>query len=148
MKELITIVTEYWKDSHCANAVTKSLLQFNNYSKEPMEILNALTAFGEGMGERSICGAVSGALVSLGILLNENMISTNKINKLADKFKNEFREKNESLYCFELLSPYLDSDEPYPEDPVRLPICTDAVISATKITQKIINEITNSKQRC
>lgn len=140
MEDLIEIVTVYWKDSHCAQAVTMSLLSFNNYSKDQMPIVNALTSFGEGMGERSICGSVSGSLASLGIILNDKMVSTKEIMEMTDKFKMEFKEKNQSLYCYELLSPYLDGDEPYPDDPIRLPVCTKAVISATTIAQKIISE--------
>jgi C_GCAxxG_C_C family probable redox protein len=138
LDELIDIVTDYWKESHCAYAVAKSLIQVNNYSKDSLPILNALTAFGEGMGERSICGSVTGALASLGAILKDKMIQDEEIKEMIDKFKREFKRHNNSLYCNEILSPYLDNHEPYPEDPIRLPICTEAVKSAATIAQKII----------
>lgn len=140
LKDLIDIVTDYWTDSHCAHAVTKSILQFNKYSKDSEPILNALTGFGEGIGERSICGSVTGAVASLGLLLKEKGISDDEIKKIIEKFKMRFKERNQSLYCSELLSPYLRGDEPYPPDPLRLPVCTQAVITATIIAQQIVNE--------
>ena len=121
------------------------MLKFNNYSKDPKPILHALTSFGEGMGERSICGAVSGALAGIGSVLNDKTISQKEVIIISNKFKIKFKARNTSLYCNELLSPYLNGDEPYPDNPVRLPVCTKAVTTAALIAQELVEEILNTK---
>ena len=70
MPEIVDEMSKYWDDeSNCAQAVASGILDFYNM-KDHSELLHkAMVGFGGGMGERSICGAITGGLAALGVIM-------------------------------------------------------------------------------
>lgn len=62
------------------------------------------SAFSGGIARTgNICGAVSGALMALGLKFNESK-NPNEINVVAEKFLNEFESLHETTTCRELIN--------------------------------------------
>ena len=85
----------------CSQAV---LMAFKDELSVPQETLLAVgLPLGGGMGRlRQTCGAVSGAVICLGLLFPEK--SKNEMYALVQEFARRFQEKNGSINCGQLLS--------------------------------------------
>lgn len=86
---------------NCTQAV---LMAFKDELSVPEETLLAVgLPLGGGMGRlRQTCGAVSGAVICLGLLFPEK--SKNEMYALVQEFARRFQERNGSINCGELLS--------------------------------------------
>jgi len=130
----------------CSQSV---LTSFSDEYGIPEDIgLKIACAFGGGMGRRQLtCGAVSGALMVLG--LQFGMARGDDISRKLDtynkttEFIETFRKQNGSLNCRELL---LGLDMNNPADLVKIEeqnlfqtICYKCVKDAVEITEKIIS---------
>jgi hypothetical protein len=92
------------------------------------------------MGERSICGAVSGALASLSILLGEQGYDDQVIAYTVKKYKIWFRQQFGDLTCAVLTQPFRNEEGEIMEGKheARHVMCTSFVIeSAKKIVELI-----------
>lgn len=73
-------------------------------------------AFGGGVSHLgSICGAVSGALMVIGLKYGrtkkEDLQAREKTYRLANEFMNKFKERNNTIICNELLECDISTDE-------------------------------------
>lgn len=86
---------------NCAQAVVLAFSDDMNADKETL--LMAAHPFGGGMGRlRLTCGAVSGAVMCLGIFFPEK--SKSELYALVQEFCRRFEEKNGSVICGTLLT--------------------------------------------
>lgn len=73
-------------------------------------------AFGGGIAHLgSICGAVSGAMMVIGLshgrTKDDDLKAKKKVYDLADEFIAEFKERNKTVMCKELLNYEIDTEE-------------------------------------
>ena len=108
------------------------------------------SSFGGGMGRlREVCGAVSGALLALGMLRGYSDPKDPALKKAhyarVQEFARRFREKNGSIVCRELLKnvPTTPGGEPEPRTPefyARRP-CLRLIGEAAEILDGMLDEI-------
>ena len=114
---------EYFlKGYSCAQAVFMAYCDVTGYSEE--EAARLSSSFGGGMGRmREVCGAVSGALMVLGLekgysdTSDEKAISDHYL--LVQDFAERFREHNGSIICRELLEGVKVTEGKTPEKRTR-----------------------------
>lgn len=130
---------------HCSQAV------FAAFSEEyglPKELaLKIGGCFGGGMRKGEVCGACTGALMVLGLKYGKNKIddmeSKLKSDEVCDKLLDEFKKENGSYICNELLNCDISTQEGKNyalENNLFTEFCPKMVESATRITEKILNE--------
>jgi C_GCAxxG_C_C family probable redox protein len=91
---------------NCAQSVLAACAPQEGLSKE--QCLAVAGAFGGGMGRMGeVCGAVTGALMVLGVRCGQEMVANPATAKgplyaRANAFTNAFKERNGSLLCREL----------------------------------------------
>ncbi|MDP4132851.1 MAG: C-GCAxxG-C-C family protein [Bacillota bacterium] len=123
---------------NCAQSVFAAFA--TEYGMDEKEAMRLASSFGGGMGQmREVCGAMSGALMALGLIEGYDDFDPNKkinhyqnVRAIADKFK----EKNESIICRELLSKAGDNKTPTGHNQA----CVDFVCNACDILQEHLNE--------
>jgi C_GCAxxG_C_C family probable redox protein len=108
--------------------------------------LNITQAFGGGMRMGSVCGAVTGAYMALGLAhpaSGENpRESTDKTSALAAEFNRKFRELHGSLSCAELLGYNLTKPEESAtarEKGVFNTVCPALVRDSVQIVENLLN---------
>ena len=96
----MTDVLEYYKQGYnCAESVVKAFNEENDLSI-PVSIASP---FGTGMTVGSTCGAVTGALISLGALKGREEATTrNESRNYAKEIMNKVKEKYGTFECLEL----------------------------------------------
>jgi C_GCAxxG_C_C family probable redox protein len=143
MTDIIEETRKYWgHDYNCARAAARGILDYFKYPELSETIDKALMAFGGGMGERSICGAASGALAGLSTVMVERGIDKEEMSKVFKEFKLSFKEKNGTLYCRDIIKPFIRSDGTLDYDnPGRKQNCDNAVISAVSIAKYLIEKL-------
>lgn len=86
---------------NCAQAIALALM--DELQAEEKTLLAAAHPFGGGMGRlRLTCGAVSGAVMCLGLFFPD--LKKSDLYALVQEFCRRFEEKNGSVICGELLS--------------------------------------------
>lgn len=88
---------------NCAQSVMAVFAGELKFEKESLEKLGA--AFGGGMGEGETCGAVTGALMVLGLKYGNSSTSPElkeSMKEISGRFKIKFLEKHKSLKCLNL----------------------------------------------
>ncbi|MBU3113072.1 C-GCAxxG-C-C family protein [Clostridium lacusfryxellense] len=97
---------------NCSQAVLSVFCEELGLDKETA--LKISTGFGGGLRKGEVCGAVSGAIMTLGLknghFIEGDTESKNKAYALTKEFIRRFEEKNESIICKKLLG-YDLSDE-------------------------------------
>lgn len=97
---------EYFKQKfHCSQAVFAAFAP--NYGITPVQALKIAGCFGSGMCRGEVCGAVTGALMVLGLAYGQSdvndLVSRQKESQLTCEFMDRFKEENGSILCKELL---------------------------------------------
>ena len=141
MSEIIDFSKKYWLDENCARTTASGLLDFYDYKDASEVLFKSFAPFGEGLGERLICGSVVGSIAALSYILSEKGLTKHEILEKTEVFKTAFREEFGTIRCSELLYPDVKLKDPYPKDPVRLDICTKAVEKSVLEVQKIVESI-------
>ncbi|MBR0142784.1 MAG: C_GCAxxG_C_C family protein [Clostridia bacterium] len=132
---------------NCAQAVFCAFDDLTGFDRETSARLSS--SFGGGMGRlREACGAVSGALMTLGILLGYTDPKDRRAKadhyRLVQEFAARFRDRNGSIVCRELLAgvdtspgpePQERSDEFYQKRP-----CARLVRQAAEIAAEMLEE--------
>ena len=109
--------------------------------------LKIATQFGGGARKGEMCGAVSGALMVLGLKYGhchaQNVEEKANAYRIAENFMNRFIEKNRTVVCRELLG----YDVSKPEDMEKIKDlnlfktrCPEMIRCATEIVEEIIRE--------
>jgi C_GCAxxG_C_C family probable redox protein len=107
MKDKKRIALSYFNNSfNCAQSVFTTFGPELGLSED--ECLKIATAFGAGMGKQQhVCGAVSGALMVLGLKFGKSLNDpeSNKENtyKKTEEFLKQFESENGSIHCKQLL---------------------------------------------
>ena len=105
------------------------------------------SSFGGGMGRmREVCGCVSGALMVLGLAYGYDDPEDNEAKRnhyaLVQKFAEEFRKRNGSIICRELLAGVSTTPGGVPEDRTEAYYkkrpCPDLVACAAEILDQIL----------
>ncbi len=99
---------------NCAQSVLSAYCEELGIPPETAEKMGS--AFGAGMGEGTICGAVSGALMVLGLKYGKSDISPSekeKMKEVFEKFKRRFESIHGTLTCKQLLNLDLREEDDY-----------------------------------
>ncbi|HEX2919885.1 MAG TPA: C-GCAxxG-C-C family protein [Bacteroidales bacterium] len=119
------------------------------YGLTENQCLKASCAFGGGMGrQQNVCGAVTGAMMALGIKYGKAMGDTEEKKKETYNYTKElfaeFIKLNGTVNCRELLKGYNMNDPDDHKKIVSLKLfdtyCEKYVVDAVEITEKIINK--------
>lgn len=98
---------------NCSQAVLSAFCDEFNMSKEAA--LKISTGFGGGMRRGEVCGAVSGAIMAIGLqaghFIQEDAETKGKSYELVKEFESRFEENNGSIICRALLKYDLSLEE-------------------------------------
>ena len=135
--------SKYWdNESNCAQAVACGILEHYDMHEHIDLIHSSMTGFGGGMGERSICGAVTGGLAALGIIMMKRGINAEKRGEIFKRYKLAFVTDFDTLNCKDILAEFILPDGTLERDrPERREKCSNAVETAAKIVKEIIDEL-------
>lgn len=137
---------------HCSQAVFAAFATELGITEE--QALKISGCFGSGMRKGEVCGAVTGALMALGLKYGQCRIddtdSRIKTNELTDLLMDRFKEKNGSYICKYLLGH--DITIPAELEQVRgkglfTSLCPKMVASAATILDEIIEEEEEEKTK-
>jgi len=137
MQSRTEILQEFMRGRNCAQC---TLAHFADRADLDSEDTDRLTAcFGGGLEMGGPCGAVVGALMAIGALV-EDRETQHRIN---DEFRRRFAEKNGSIYCKELTG--YDFSVPgqleLARSSGRIPeLCPGLVLSAIEILEQLLEE--------
>ncbi len=133
------------KGFNCGQSVLLSLSDLTGLSEE--KSLAIAGGFGGGMRAAEVCGAVSGAVMALGILFpftdGEDKAAKDRIAALTREFHRRFREKNGTIICRSLLGYDMEKPEEYAkvaELGLIAKICPALMDSAENIVREIAQE--------
>ena len=130
---------------NCSQAVLCAFSDVTGFDEKPS--LKLASSFGGGMGRmREVCGAVSGALMVLGMAKGYTDLEDISLKKehyaLVQEFARRFKEKNGSVICRELLSSVSVTDgvtpEKRPEAYHKKRPCAELVRQAAEITEELL----------
>ena len=109
--------------------------------------LRLATNFGGGARKGELCGAVSGALMVLGLLYGHSESNDTetkaKAYAMSEEYMNRFIEKNGSVVCRELLGYDLskpDEHEKLMEKNLFKTLCPEIIRSAVNILEELLEE--------
>ena len=130
----------YFKqDYNCAQSVLLTMQKYYRIRKNKL-IPKIATAFGGGIGRRgSLCGALTGAIIAIGLKHGTNktvLIEKEKAYEIALKFYNQFAKECGSPFCRELIGYDLTNPEELEKmrkSNVRAEKCSNFVKKAVKI---------------
>ena len=143
----------FYEGYNCSQAVLCAFEDVTGLDRETAAKI--ASSFGGGMGRlREVCGAVSGALLALGIVCGYADPTDPEAKKehyrLVQEFARRFREKNGSIVCRELLSglgvseggaPEARTEEFYQKRP-----CPELIADAAHIAGILLAERHNSDE--
>jgi C_GCAxxG_C_C family probable redox protein len=130
---------------HCSQSVLAAFSEECGITEE--QALKLGSCFGGGMRKGEVCGAVSGALMVLGLLYGqknagdaEGRQSSNKVN---DLMMDRFKEKCGSYVCNDLLGCDITTEEGHQhcvDNKLFTEFCPKMVAAAVDIVEEIISE--------
>ncbi len=130
---------------NCSQAVFSVFAEEYGLDKEIY--LKIATSFGGGMRKGEVCGAVTGALMGLGLnhghYINEDLESKDKGYALTRQFVKEFEEINGSIICKNLLGYDLSKEEELKilkEKDIFKSVCPRCIENAVDILERILAE--------
>lgn len=145
MKKIDTATEFFANNYNCSQSVLVAFAPEFGLSED--KALKIATAFGAGMGRKQLtCGAVTGALMALGLKYGKGLNGTNDEKaytyQKTSEFMNEFVKRNGSVTCKKLLRG-LDMNNP--EDYKKIQElnlfdsdCVKYVQDATEIVEKLL----------
>lgn len=112
MKKYEEVITKFQEGLNCSQVV---LLAFaEELGIDDASVLKIACGFGGGMGHGEVCGAVSGAIMALGLKYGQwdilDIASKLKTNEVVKEFVAEFKSLNNSITCRDLLGCDLNTD--------------------------------------
>ena len=136
----------YFEDKfHCSQSVLAAFADECGLTEEQALKLGA--CFGGGMRHGEVCGAVTGALMVLGMLYGQcdasDLESRMRANKVNDEMMKRFREKNGTYICNDLLGCDISTPQGVQhalDNKLFVEFCPKMVESAVEILEEIISE--------
>ena len=132
------------KGFNCCQSVVAAFSDITGLSEQ--ESFNIAGGFGGGAGTRELCGAISGAIMTLGLLTPvdpENPVaSKQRTVALSKELQKRFREKFGALRCEDLLK---NPSKPSEATPAALRMgitghCSMMIVTAVEIVEEILAE--------
>ena len=130
---------------HCSQAVLAAFASELGITEA--QALRLGGCFGGGMRKGEVCGAVTGALMALGLKYGqcevEDLESRYKTNDVTDKMLERFKSENGSYICKELLGCDLSTQggkEQAIEKELFTEFCPKMVASATQIAEELMQD--------
>ncbi len=128
---------------NCAQSTVSVFCEELGLSKE--YALKISAGFGSGMRHGEVCGAVSGAIMVLGLKYGQDREgdkeSKEKTNGIVEEFNQRFKEKNGSIICRDLLGCDVSKENgrTYAKDNNLFDIvCTKIIRSSVEIIEEIL----------
>lgn len=137
-------LSKFPSDYNCAQSVLRAFA--GDFGTEEDEIVKIASGFGSGIATGQICGAVTGAVMAIGLYTSEISDRTERKNKtygLVREFLKRFEEKNGSTECKTLLGYTVTNPEIVkclPEDMQPKNACRPFVESAVLILSDVFDE--------
>ena len=128
---------------NCAQSVLYAFAEEVGLEKETA--LKVSACFGGGMKCGEACGAVTGALMAIGMKYGSCTENDKTSNYLAYKkeieFIGKFREKHGTILCKELLG--YDTSKPEEmqkavQEGLHITVCAKAIVNAVEITEELL----------
>ena len=137
-------LSAFYDTLNCAQAVLSTYAEELGLSHELA--LKIASPFGGGMAHMDeVCGAVSGALMVLGLRFGmateEDLEAKERCYTIAQKFMEVFREKNGSLRCTDLIGLNLNVPKEYEKaenEGIFETVCTKLVKDSVEIIETLI----------
>ncbi|MGN1138454.1 MAG: C-GCAxxG-C-C family protein [Ruminococcus sp.] len=138
---------EYFSNNfNCSQAVFTTFATEMGIDEELA--LMIATQFGGGARKGEMCGAVSGALMVLGLKYghcnSENEEEKARAYRISEEFMNRFTQKNGTVVCREILGYDISKSEDMEkikELNLFKTTCPEMIKSATEIVDEMINEL-------
>lgn len=134
----------FQKKYHCSQAVLAAFAEESGITED--QALKLGGCFGGGMCKGEVCGAVTGALMAIGLIYGqckqEDLEARQKTSDKTVEMLEKFKLENGSYICNELLGyDITDADDRkiIMEKELFTKFCPKMVASATKIAEEIIN---------
>ena len=128
---------------HCSQAVLAAFAEECGITEE--EAIKLGSCFGGGMRKGEVCGAVTGALMVLGLLYGQKAADDTEgrqlSNKVNDLMMDRFKEKCGSYICNDLLGCDITTEEGHNyclENKKFTEFCPKMVTAAVEIVEEII----------
>ena len=130
---------------HCSQSVLAAFAEECGITEE--EALKLGSCFGGGMGKGHVCGAVSGALMVLGLLYGQKSVGDTEglqlSNKVNDLMMTRFKEKCGSYICNDLLGCDITTEEGHQfcvDNKLFTELCPKMVTTAVDVVEEIIHK--------
>ena len=144
-KQVAQKATAYFEEGfNCAESMLKGYLDV--YKKDP-NLGASASGFGGGIGGKGIiCGAISGAVIAIGLHYNRQNSADKelygRVRENSRELLEQFSEINTSCYCKDL-QPYnlttMQGREKLHSDPEVMAKCKSYIASAAKLLVKAID---------
>jgi len=128
---------------HCSQAVLAAFADDCGISEE--QALKLGSCFGSGMRKGEVCGAVTGALMDLGLLYGqkkpEDLVGRQSSNEVNDLMMDRFKEKCGSYLCNDLLGCDISTKEGVQfcmDNKLFTEFCPKMVAAAVEVVEEII----------
>jgi len=132
MNEKLKQASEYFESGRCCSQSVLGVF-CEKYGLDKETAFKISCGFGSGVRCADICGAVSGAVLAIGLKYGDNK---EKCNLKTEEFIKLFRGKNKEIICRNILG----CDVSTPEGKAKAinenlfkTVCVDMVVSATQI---------------
>ena len=128
---------------HCSQSVLAAFADECGITEE--KALKLGSCFGGGMRKGEVCGAVTGALMALGLLYGQNAVDDKEgrlsSDKVNDLMMDRFKEKCGSYICNDLLGCDIISEEGHQyclDNKLFTEFCPKMVAAAVEVVEEII----------
>lgn len=139
MDKKLEAVNLFNDSKNCAQSVIGTYA--NDFNLEKDMAFSMSTAFGGGMGHSgSICGALSGGLMVLGLKCDANQFDKEKTYALTRHLMDEFVKRNGTRDCEELIGVDLTTEEgkkKFKEENIKKNICEKCIKDVIDIIEEI-----------
>lgn len=127
---------------NCSQIVLSHFCEKYHMSKE--EAIRIGCGFGGGARAGELCGAVSGAIMVIGLKYGngqaEDLVSKNECYQRTQEFTKAYREQNGSIVCRDLLGYDISTKEGMEKaqkERLFQTLCVDAVVSSIQILDEL-----------
>ncbi|MFX1516741.1 MAG: C-GCAxxG-C-C family protein [Promethearchaeota archaeon] len=141
-QNIVDKTLEYWEEANCARTTVCVLLSHYGYEALCDPFFKAMLPMGGGFGDGLVCGAVTGTLAAISLILFEEGLTEEEIKEKITNWKIIFKERFKSLNCYDLMNKFLNVNGELDFDmPGRREKCTDTVTSAVTFACQILDSI-------
>lgn len=132
------------KGFNCCQSVVAAFSDLTGMSEQ--EIFNVCGGFGAGAGTGELCGAITGAIMTLGLMTpvdtNDPIGSKARTVKLSKEFQKRFVERFDAVRCRDLISKKGEPDDRTPAAKAMglTKHCSIMIVTAVEIVEQMLAE--------